>query len=135
MLRFYSHVFAAWIALAFGFVALVVAGVGQARTWIYGACAVTGISILLALNLANPEGIVVRLNVDHASSGHFDSDYIATLSDDATPRALNAISRLPSDQARSLRSRLCVASSGPVSWAGFTFAEDAAARARRAVCR
>ena len=54
-----------------------------------------GLVALLALNVANPEALVVRHNVAFAErTGRFDPLYLTDLSDDAVPALVDALPRL-----------------------------------------
>lgn len=136
MLRLYSHIFAGWIAVVFLLLAGDLLGVWQRRRWFVGGVGATALVVLLALNFANPEKVVVALNVNHAQSSHkIDDGYFAELSSDATPAILDSLPLL--DPA--LRSQVRdVACAGPHSYspslAAFNWAEDEAAAARRAKC-
>jgi hypothetical protein len=136
MLRLYSHIFAVWIAVIFLLLALDLLGVWRRRRWFVGAVGATGVTILLALNVINPEALVVTLNVDHAKSAHkIDTSYLAELSSDATPALLDSRAALDP----SLREQVDkVACSGPRQYsrslAAFNWADASAAAARRANC-
>jgi hypothetical protein len=129
MLRLYSHIFAAWIALIFLLLAVDFAGLFQRHRWLMGAVSLSAMAVLLALNVINPEGIVVSLNLDRAQATHeIDAQYLATLSNDAAP-ALVA-SGLP-DVRR-------IACDGPQSYsvtpAAFNWSAAAAAMSRHTRC-
>ncbi|HYR50928.1 MAG TPA: DUF4173 domain-containing protein [Candidatus Eisenbacteria bacterium] len=136
MLRLYSHIFAVWIAIVFILLAAEAAGVFPRRRWFVGATSISAMALLLALNLANPEAIVVNLNIDHARFTHkMDPQYLAELSSDATPTLL--ANRSLVDQ--SIRSEITgVACAGPhtysASLAAFNWSDAAAAAARREGC-
>jgi len=136
MLRLYSHIFAVWIAIIFLLLAAETAGVFPRRRWLVGATSVSAMALLLALNLVNPEAIVVNLNIDHARVTHkMDPQYLAELSSDATPTLLAERSLV--DQSIGLDiSR--VACAGPHSYsaslAAFNWSDAAAAAARRQGC-
>jgi hypothetical protein len=136
MLRLYSHIFAVWIAVIFVLLALDLSGLWPRRRWFVGAVGATGVTMLLALNVINPEAMVVMLNVDHAKSAHkIDSSYLAELSSDATPALLS--SRTALDPA--LRDQVSkVACAGPREYSAgvpaFNWAAAQAAAARRANC-
>jgi Domain of unknown function (DUF4173) len=129
MLRLYSHIFAVWIALIFLLMAGDFAGLFRARRWLVGAVSVSAMAVLLALNVINPEAIVVSLNIDRAQATHtIDAQYLATLSNDATPTLL------ASDSADIRR----IACAGPQSYsvtpAAFNWSDAAAATSRRTRC-
>jgi Domain of unknown function (DUF4173) len=129
MLRLYSHIFAVWIALIFLLLAADFAGLFQRRRWLVGAVSLSAMAVLLALNVINPEGIVVSLNLDRARATQtIDAQYLATLSNDATPALLASSSP---DVRRS-------ACEGPQAYsvtpAAFNWSDAAAATSRRARC-
>ena len=136
MLRLYSHIFAVWIALVFVFLAADIGGVHRSRRWLVGATVASATGILLILNVANPEAIVVTLNVEHASGAHkIDADYLAQLSSDAIPTLLASRPQLDP----TLRSQVnVVACAGSRSYspqlAAYNWADAGAAAARRAGC-
>ena len=72
---------------------------GQRRRFAFGAL-VQGFAILGALHLINPDALIVRTNLAHASAEHrFDGWYAASLSADAVPPLLDALPHLD-DRAR-----------------------------------
>ena len=96
----------------------------------------TGLAALLALNVANPEAVVVRHNVDFAaSSGRFDPGYLAELSDDAVPALEEALPRLqPDARARVLETICAVRPASGGLW-GYNGGVDWAVEARNRACR
>jgi hypothetical protein len=129
MLRLYSHIFAVWIALIFLLLAADFAGLFRRRRWLVGAVSVSAMAVLLALNVLNPEAIVVSLNIDRAQTTHnIDAQYLATLSNDAIPTLIASGSP---DVRR-------IACEGPQSYspalAAFNWSDAAAATSRRARC-
>src|SRR5579859_2025351 len=64
MLRLYSHIFAAWMAVVFVFLAAEMLGLWRRRRWFVGATMASAVAVLLALNFVNSEALVVALNVD-----------------------------------------------------------------------
>ena len=129
MLRLYSHIFAVWIALIFLLLAADFAGLFRRRRWLVAATSMSAMAVLLALNVVNPESIVVSLNLDRAQATHkIDAQYLATLSNDATGALLN--STLPD-----IRRLAC---GGPHSYsvtpAAFNWSDATAATSRRAPC-
>lgn len=129
MLRLYSHIFAVWIALIFLLLAADFAGLFRPRRWFVGAVSLSAMAVLLALNVINPEAIVVSLNIDRAQATHkIDAQYLATLSNDATPTLVGS-------ESPDIRRFAC---EGP-HWysatpAAFNWSDAAAAAARRARC-
>ncbi len=138
MLRLYSKVFAVWIGVAFVLLAVALAGVGKGRAWLPSAAVATGLVALLALNVVNPEAVVVRHNVDFAErSGRFDPVYLTDLSDDAVPALVDALPRVDPAARQVMLARVCEmgsAGQAPRSWWSYNASRDAADDARRKVC-
>jgi hypothetical protein len=135
MLRLYCQVFAGWIAVVYVVLATALTPVGRDRHWFLPAAVLAGVAGLLALNVANPEDLVVRLNVAEARATHrLDLDYLTSLSDDAVPALVAARADLASSQAAAVRERLCPGSGPASDWAARNLAGDAAERARRSAC-
>ena len=134
MLRFYSHAFAAWIAVAFCSLAVWIAGINAQRpAWIYGATATAGIGALVVLNLINPEALVVRLNVSRPDMATFDPAYLAGLSEDATSEALSP--DVPSRFAARLRTATCSRRATRRDWAAFNLSSVLADAKRSEACQ
>ena len=136
MLRLYSHIFAGWIALVFLLFAGELAGLWSRRRWFLGSVLVTTLVALLALNLANPEAIVVQLNTDHAKATHsLDAQYLVELSTDAVPALLASRTGVDPNAQSAITSTAC---GGPraysPNWAAFNWSSAAAAAARRLNC-
>jgi hypothetical protein len=136
MLRLYSHIFAVWIAVVFLLLALDLVGVKRQRRWFAGALGATAVTTLLALNLINPEGVVVMLNIDHAKSAHkIDAGYFAELSSDATPALLSSRGALDPALRDQVSEVVCA---GPRQYSAglpaFNWADAQAATARRTNC-
>jgi len=136
MLRLYSHIFAVWIAVVFLLLAADMAGVFRRRRWFVGATSISAMAVLMALNLLNPEAIVVALNVDHARSTHkIDAQYFAELSSDATPSLLADRAQLDPSLERDISRVACAGPRGySASPAAFNLSDAAAAAARRQSC-
>jgi hypothetical protein len=136
MLRLYSHIFAVWIAIVFLLLAAETAGLFARRRWLVGVTSMSAMALLLALNLLNPEAIVVNSNIDHARITHkMDPQYLAELSSDATPTLLANRSLVDQSIGRDI-SRVACASphTYSASLAAFNLADAAAATARRESC-
>jgi len=136
MLRLYSHIFAVWIAVVFLLLAADMAGVIRRRRWFVGATSISAMAVLLALNLVNPEAIVVGLNVNHARTTHrIDAQYFAELSSDATPALLADRAQLDASISGNVSRVACA---GPHTYssspAAFNLSDAAAATARRKGC-
>jgi hypothetical protein len=139
MLRLYAKVLAVWIGVAFVLLAVDLAGVGRDRAWLPSAAVAAGLVALLALNVANPEAMVVRHNVDFAErTGRFDPVYLTDLSDDAVPALVDALPRLGPEARQVVLARVCdeMGSAGRATrpWWSYNTARDAAVEARNPVC-
>jgi hypothetical protein len=136
MLRLYSHLFAGLIAVVYVLLAADLAGLGRRRRWFVGASAATALVLLLALNVANPEAIVARLNIDHAAStGKLDPEYLAELSGDAVPTLLASRPQLQEAMWSEIRAAVCKGTPAySPAPAGFNWAQADAASARRSGC-
>ena len=136
MLRLYSHIFAVWIAIVFLLLAAETAGLFPRRRWLVGATSITAMALLLALNVVNPEAIVVNLNIDHARFTHkMDPQYLAELSSDATPTLLANRSLVDQSIGREISRVACAGShSYSASLAAFNWSDATAATARSERC-
>ena len=136
MLRLYSHIFAGWVAVVFLLLAADLAGLFPRRRWFVGVTTLTALSLLLALNVANPEAIVVGLNVERAAATHkIDAQYFNELSSDATPALLASRSQIDASVWQEVAAVACV---GPRSYtpspAAFNWSNADAAQARQKSC-
>jgi hypothetical protein len=108
MLRLYVELFTMWIGAVFVMLGLSLAGLWARRAWLLPVAAAAGLLLLLALNVANPESVVVRHNVAHAQrTGRFDPAYLAELSEDAVPTLVEEIPRLDQADRTEVLARLC----------------------------
>jgi hypothetical protein len=91
--RFYTTAFMGWLVLVFGWFA---ATVLRGRRERFGTGALlAGWLVLAGLNLANPDGIIARVNIDRALAGRpFDVTYAEQLSADALPALYRGLPRL-----------------------------------------
>jgi hypothetical protein len=87
MLRLCSTVFALWVGAVFVLLAARLAGVGRGRQWFTSAAVGVGLAVLLALNLLNPEAVVVQRNAERPD---FDPVHALTLTPDAVPALVEA---------------------------------------------
>ena len=120
MLRLYVTVFAWLLAALLALLGVWAAGMGR-RDWWTGAALVTGLAVLLGLNVANPEAFVARHNLARARTGaEVDAAYLASLSTDALPALERALATLPTAVADEVRAAVCSAygatSGGWPSW-------------------
>jgi hypothetical protein len=90
-LRLYTTAFMGWLAVVFTwFWATVLRG---RRSHFAPGAVVAALGTLLLLNVANPDAVIARVNLDRASvKGELDVAYLSRLSADAVPRLLE---RLP----------------------------------------
>jgi hypothetical protein len=136
MLRLYSHIFAGLVAVVFVLLAADLAGLFHRRRWFVGVTTLTALVLLLALNLVNPEAVVVGLNVDRATTTHkIDVQYLSELSSDATPSLLASRSQIDASLWPGVATVACA---GPrryePSQAAFNWADAEAAQARLIDC-
>ncbi len=97
-LRLYTTVFMAWLAAVFVWFTLTVLR-SQRQRFVFGAVA-TGLVTIFALQIINPDALIVRTNAQLTKSGRpFDVNYAAVLSADAIPALVDALPSL-SDQDR-----------------------------------
>jgi uncharacterized membrane protein len=93
MLRLACQLAAVWIGGVF-----VLLAAALAKRWVPAAAAAGALALLLALNVANPERIVVEANVGR---NQVDQSYLAGLSDDAVPALVRAGIVGPCERSRS----------------------------------
>jgi hypothetical protein len=135
MLRLYAGVFVGWIG-----VSLVLLGAwilrARDRAWFPAAAIAAGLAAVLALNVVNPEAVVVRRNVALAQqTGRFDNSYLSWLSDDAVPEMVRTLPRLSAPLQASVVSAICSRPPRTTKgWAAWNAARQAADDARRRVC-
>jgi hypothetical protein len=137
MLRLFSFVVAVWIGVVLVLAGVALAGVGADRAWFPGAALVAGLVLLLGLNVANPEAVVVRHNVYRATSEQpVDPAYLAELSDDAVPALVTALPLLQEQEGAAVLAAACRRSELPFDgWAAANTSRRRAMDARRQVCR
>jgi hypothetical protein len=141
MLRLYSELFSYWIGVVFLFLGAGLAGVGRGRGWFVGAAAATGLALLLALNVANPEAVVARDQLAGTRQvQQTDVGYVARLSEDAIPTVAARLPDLDPVARADLRARFCPLepNSFPPSrftgWAAWNLGHERADRAVTHVC-
>jgi Domain of unknown function (DUF4173) len=92
-LRLYTHSFMIWLALVLGLFVLALLR-DRPRLFTFGGF-VSALAYLAALNLANPDALIVRENLArYQASGKLDASYLAGLSADATPDLVAALPML-----------------------------------------
>jgi two-component system sensor histidine kinase BaeS len=93
-LRLLVDVFEGWLGLLV--VATMAGGVALRATWLPRFGLFSGVALLLGLAVLNPDAWIARQNLDRwETTGKVDWDYLAGLSDDATP----VLAELPPDLA------------------------------------
>lgn len=104
-LRLYVTVFMTWL----GSVCLIFAGTvlrGRRRHFAF-ASYVSGLVILAAVNVANPDALIEAANIKLArETGKFDVNYALALSNDAVPTLLSQLDSLPADCRKTVALRL-----------------------------
>jgi Domain of unknown function (DUF4173) len=130
MLRLYCTVFAAWVGAVVVALGAVIAGVRSDRHWLPGAAATAGLVALLGLNLANPEALVARHNLDRLADGReVDAEYLAEgLSFDAIPTIVDRLPSLDEATQDDLLARIGCPERGD-GWAGWNQSRSDAAAA------
>ncbi len=105
MLRIGAWAFAGWIGVVFLLYLVRTAGVGRDDRWFPAASLGAGLAVLLALNIANPETIIVANDLGRADD--IGVEHLLDLSDDAVPALVEGLDRLREDTRRSLLLELC----------------------------
>jgi hypothetical protein len=131
MLRLMAKAGAVWIGLVLVLLAMRLGGLRHDRAWFVPASIAAGLAVLVALNLANPEGAVVRHNLGR-SGVDLDPHYLAGLSDDAVPALLGGLDRMPVELRQEVLARVCAADvhDGLLGWNRATARADDLRRQR-----
>ena len=129
--RLYATAGMAWVGVALGWFGLTILRGRRARFGV--GLLVISAGWIAALNVINPEAVVVRVNLARALDGHpFDTQYHARLSADAVPATLAAAEALPPGECRDLLHWLSVRWSGRLmaehDWRSWTLPIDRAER-------
>lgn len=134
--RLFASVFALWVGGVFVLLAVSLAGVHRQRRWLVSAAISFGLVCVVALDVVNPERLVVARNVDHYErTAKLDVDHLAGLSDDAVPAIAGALPRLDPATRAALHERLCTPDGSPrPDWLARSRSADLADRARAGVC-
>jgi hypothetical protein len=130
--RLYATMAIAWIAVVAAWLGVTVLR-GQRGRFVAGAL-VTAAVWLAAVDLVNPEAVVVRVNVARAVAGvRFDPGYLADLSADAVPALLASLPTLSSSDRCTVLAGLTARRWGPAAGADWRTWKLAEARAQRLV--
>jgi len=135
MLRLYAGVFVGWTGVSLVLLGAWIVRVRD-RAWFPAAAVAAGLAAVLALNVVNPEAVVVRRNVALAREvGRFDTSYLSWLSDDAIPEMVRTLPRLPAPLQAGVVSEICSRPPRTTKgWAAWNSAHQAADDARRQIC-
>ncbi len=104
-LRFYSSVFSVWIGVVFLLLAARILGFRSTHSWLTTAIGLSGVLVLVGLNVANPERIIAENNLDRDQWGivyHMDK-----LTADGQTVLLNGLDRLSPDIREEVRDGIC----------------------------
>jgi hypothetical protein len=89
-LRLYTTAFMGWLAIVFVWFILTVPR-GQSDRFAFGAL-VSALLVLLALNILNPDDLIVRVNAGRVDAANgFDASYVVGLSADAVPALITTL--------------------------------------------
>jgi hypothetical protein len=121
-LRLYAGGVIVWIAaVCIWFAATVLRG--RRHAFAVGAL-VSGFAATLALNVANPDALIARTNIDRPK---VDVGYLSGLSDDAVPTLVARLDRLAPDQRRFLAADLARRASASGDWRSWNLSRSRAA--------
>jgi hypothetical protein len=119
--RVYAAALMAWICLVLAWLAATVLR-GRPDAFPLGAV-ISGLGVLACLNVANPEGMVARVNLERARAGaELDVELLAGLSADAAPE----LSRVPCELAGTLQHP--IGRSGSPGWRSWNASRSRADR-------
>jgi MFS family permease len=105
-LRFYSTVFSVWIGIGFALVALRIGGWRSGQAWMTSALVGSGLVVLFALNVANPEAIIARHNLARPEQRSI-LFHVDKLTEDGRAVLAADIDRFEPKLRAELRTRLC----------------------------
>jgi len=129
--RLYASAGMAWLAIVFALFAATVLR-GRRAPFAFGAL-VSAWAIVALLDLASPDAVVARTNLERARRGErFDADYLAGLSADATPDLLRGVGRLAPAARCQLVAGLLPRPAREPDWRGWNIGRARGDRALRA---
>jgi hypothetical protein len=120
-LRLYAVGVILWLGVVFLWFSVTVLG-GRRKFFAAGAV-IAGFAATAALNVANPDALIARTNVDRP---RIDIAYVGGLSDDAVPALLEALPNLRPDVRRALAAELLRRSQTSRDWRSFNRARSRA---------
>jgi hypothetical protein len=129
-LRVQASAFMMWLSVVLvWFLATVLHG--RRGRFAFGAL-VSGLLVIGALDVLNPDAWIVRTNAAHGhllNNGSFDGRPLASLSADATPAIVEALPLIPEPQRRQATEQLLRKHSPPLDWRSFNLSRAQAATA------
>lgn len=130
-LRFYTTAFMWWMgALFLWFVLTVLRG---HRASFAGGAALSGLLVILLLNVLNPDARIAATNIERGALGKaIDADYLGLLSADAVPTIVEGMKGLSSSDRTVVARRLAFRWGGTEEWLSWNWSR---ARARASVSR
>ncbi|HEX8391461.1 MAG TPA: DUF4173 domain-containing protein [Longimicrobium sp.] len=131
-LRIYTMAFMLWLGVVAGWFAWTVLR-GHRQRFAWGAL-VTALDMVVLLHLANPDGLIVRVNASRPDAAlRFDGAYAATLSADAVPPLLAALPGMSKGaRCRAADELLARWADGPGDWRSWSLSRQRAHRAMQA---
>lgn len=127
--RFYAATFTGWLCVVLAW--FVITEFRWLDRFATGAVA-AGFLLLAALNVANPDAIIARINLDRATAGaELDARYLTRLSTDAVPVLAGRWTALGPDARCAIRSRVQRAAARQAGWRAWTWSTWRAARVVR----
>ena len=126
-LRLYAVGVILWLGVVFIWFSLTMLG-GRRNLFATGAV-IAGFAATAALNVANPDALIARTNVDRP---RIDIAYVGGLSDDAVPALLEALPSLRPDVRRTIAAELLRRSEKSGDWRSFNVARSRASSLLRA---
>ena len=104
-LRFFTTAFMGWVACVLAWFVFTVLR-GRRDRFAFGAL-VAGFAAILLINVANPDALIARVNLERMERGErFDACYLTGLSADAAPVLLEALPRLEGEARRTIEEDL-----------------------------
>jgi hypothetical protein len=123
--RLYASAAMAWLALVFAWFAATVLR-GRRAPFAFGAL-VSAWVVVAALDVMNPDALIARTNLSRLERGErFDALYLTQLSDDATPRVLEAVTTIPEGQRCAVVKNLLWRLHAGQDWRGWNLARATA---------
>ena len=106
-LRFWSLAATGWIGVTIVAYLLSVGGLRARASWFPGFMVISAAAFVFGMNVANPDAIVARYNLESQSNGTVDVQAISRLSDDAVLASLEGLDGLDDDTIITFSRLLC----------------------------